>query len=339
MVPIYFPFTWISMAELHAIKTFFNRCVVYQPTKGAFDLKGAHPVMDESLVFRFPATGNEEELASTLSQYLNWADLHQGTSLPALKKDLQKIPFFDSSSAAQIKTDIQHGKAAMKDHEMESAKQRDLLFNARLFLCLAQVYDQVNYQLYNDFRKIESMQQGLMNSLSGVSQDASDDDSDLQLFSEKDQSLIMESKRLAAWARLIQCEGNPSALFITCSPTLFNTVTEQCPTGEEICDIRMPSIPAESEESVTHWQKQLINHFERLACTPRPLEGQDPIPKLTPKAGEPKFKLKVTMVTNEKPETFWNDRFLEDKIKCHRESSVSSYENTLLGLIEACHQD
>jgi hypothetical protein len=337
MVPIYFPFTWISSAELDAIKTYFNRCVIYQPAAHELDNDGQTAESDESLVYRFPVSGDEEALASAINNYLSWADLHQGASLTALNKRLQKIPFFDDASVSQLKASIKYHHAGMNNEPTESDSRHDAIFNARLFLYLAQAYDKVNSQLYQDLRKIENMEQGLMNSLAGISQEAHDEHRDAQPFSEKDHSIILESKRLAAWSLLFGYDSDPSGLFVTCSATLFNLVIEQCPTAEKVVDLQLPSIQNASKQDASHWQKQLIDSLERLAASAWPAELGDAAPSWAQQDGEPEYRLKVYISPNDKPEAFWRSRFLTESSHPSDLPVGSSYANTLIGLIDVCH--
>jgi hypothetical protein len=334
MIPLYFPFTWISSAELEAVKIFFKRLVLYHPSKISFDMEKFEQKPDDCLDVRFPVTGDESELALALSKYHNWADLHQGSSLLTLKSDIQEIPFFNDASVSQITRDIRQRKAEVKDRVAESHQQDELVFNARLFLHMAQTYDQINYQLHKDFRKIENMQQGLMDALSGKSQDAHDDDIDGQRFSDIDRDLFMGPQRLEAWAQLFQHESNYSGLFITCSPSLFDAVMEKCQTAEKILDIHFPSHFEASEDDVNQLQMQLMRYFDRVAISSWPIETEDPMVELGKQTDSSRFRLRVFVVPDERPECFWRKRFQREVTDSDKGLTESSYVNTLLGLID-----
>ena len=88
MNPIYFPFTWISPDQLQAVRTFFGKLVLLQPSTCSLDSGLAPTETAEGLVVRAPVTEDQERLAAVIQGYHDWAGLHQGAALSTLTSRL-----------------------------------------------------------------------------------------------------------------------------------------------------------------------------------------------------------------------------------------------------------
>ena len=339
MNPIYFPFTWISPDELQAVRTFFDKLILLQPSTFSPDSGMAPAQPAEGLERRFPVTEDPERLAAVMRSYHDWAGLHQGAALSTLKSRLQQPPFFSDNMISQIKGDIQKHPMDKERRQAEGDAQMDPLFRSRLFLLLAQAHDQANFQLKNELGHIEHKQQAMMDLLSGADRDQEDDAegrSGHRRFPSAmgtDPYLTMIPERLAAWAQLLAYESSLSGLFVTCSASLFEAVMDQCRDYTQVCDVYAPCFSTRANGEMGH-QERLTQYFEAVAKNSWP--PQDELPVIA--SGQDKnavlCRLKVVAILDESPEYFWGERFLKEKSVRSEKKLVSAYQNTLLGLIE-----
>ena len=146
MKPIYFPFTFIPNQVIEALTVCFKQTVLYQISKKHVTEKMLGSIKRDGIDIRIPVQGEEEKLDLILRDFRTWADHHQGGELSIFKTRAHTTPFFEESSSAQIMAEIKNRSAEhLRQNKTEAA------MHARIFLLLAQEYDQQNHKLEEKF--------------------------------------------------------------------------------------------------------------------------------------------------------------------------------------------
>jgi hypothetical protein len=202
MKPIYFPFTCIFDLSAEIISAIFGQIVVYRPSS-----KNPPEMMQELakrgiLDIQIPVKKDKNKLDAILKDYKSWLNLHLGDKqgmTAFFKTHADKIPFFDDTITAQIKADI---RKKVRPEQPET--KPDPLFNARIFLCIAQEFDAQNWEINQKLFMVE----GLPECYDPGAYD--------------DPGAYMTADRIKAWALLMQHDNQGSGLFITGSSSAFD---------------------------------------------------------------------------------------------------------------------
>lgn len=163
MKPIYFPLTYISEATAAALASCFGQTAVYQPCSRNVPETMQKYAEDGVLDIRVPAKKDDERLEAVFNAYKAWAELHQGSELAFFKTRKDAVPFFGDTCPSQIRSELR------KDMQgpAEEQEKTDPLFNARLFLCMAQESDIRNIEVSRDMTAFESKERDMLNALKG----------------------------------------------------------------------------------------------------------------------------------------------------------------------------
>lgn len=329
MKPIYFPFTFISKQVVEAISACFEQTVVYQISSYHVSEKMLEWNKNNRLEIRMPVEGNEKKLDAILKDFQIWAKDHQGSEIAFLKTQAGKIPYFAESSPSQIRAEIKR-----KSFDNQSRKKIDDLFNTRLFLLLAQEFDLQNYTLNKDLLLLNEMEQNLMSNLKGENKTSHKKAAESKALETDDPGYYMPSKRIEAWAHLMQRDQQTSALFVTSSRSAFEHLLENASESEEL--ISFDSIPVlESKvEEIVRWQDGLMETIEIIA-------SNDWLPSKPGMFKAPldvecdrKVSLTLNIIPGEKPHKFFARCIEHDLSHVKEINHTAGFKNTIIGLIE-----
>ena len=193
MIPIYFPFTYIPAPLEKAVESCFGSIAVYQPS-GLFIPERLRQQENVGLVnIRIPEQSGEEQLRRIQDEYTRWAALHQGNQLDFLKVQGPAVPFFEELSTARIKADIKKNKLPADPEP---------LFNARLFLQLAQDFDAKNDELEQQLLLTKQTEQALFKHLRGGDDLKGPEDVSSETRAGHAGEEYMTLERLTAWGHL-----------------------------------------------------------------------------------------------------------------------------------------
>lgn len=324
MKPIYFPFTYISKPIAEAIHACFRKFVVYQPSCRKVPEK--MQVLEKSgiLDIRVPVQGDEDRLDALLKDYRAWVNLHGSGKAAFFKTQAGKIPFFDDCSISQIKADIKK-----KDQDQKS---EDSLFNAKIFLHVAQEFDMQNWEVNRNILLFEEMEQDLIKNLKG----------DNELSHKKhalnktliDDTDYMTADRIKAWAHIMRHDREISGLFITGSKSVFDYLIDKAPEAK--IAHRFDSIPVckNRTEKIERWQDDLMQHLDNSAQNSWPVSIDSNIKAPVDKECDDKVSLTLYLVPEETPIEFFA-RCIKDKTtETEKTNENARFKNTLIGLIE-----
>ena len=270
MKPIYFPFTYISKPMAETLHTCFGKTIVYQPWEKNVPEEmhrlSERDVLDIS-ISQEPKKKDGEKLSAILKEYDAWANLHQesrGIHLDFFKARVNKIPFFNDTSASQIKADI---KDITNGNPVQ--KKADPVFHARIFLSIAQNFDKQNDKIVQDMASFETARMDLIKSL------RVEDESSPAVTGYRDEFITgnladsdhMIPERIKAWALLMCCDplqrtDEMSGLFITCSRQAIDYLLEKTPEAENVFSMDAVSMPKNPIENSVKWSRDLVEYLE-----------------------------------------------------------------------------
>lgn len=228
MNAIYFPFTVVSGQTADALSACFKSVSVYQPsthTPKALTEKGGLPSPKRretggevfAAEIRRPVQSDEDKLEALAKDYKKWAELHQGAEL-----NFFKFRHDDDDHA------IAHIRSELKGYGIVQ-EAADPLFNARLFLKIAQEFDLERQDVDREITAFEKMEKSLFEELRG------EDDAEIEIPLEKsllrreDPGEFMTEERLNAWTRLMLEDSEVSDFFVTTSRAVFEFLAEKTP--------------------------------------------------------------------------------------------------------------
>ncbi len=238
MNAIYFPFTVISGQTADALNACFNSVSVYQPSmntpKASAEKGGLLSPFQRGgggeVEIRRPVQSDDDKLDALAKEYRKWAELHQGAELNFFKFRQDD----DDHAIAHIRSELK-GYGIVQE-------AADPLFNARLFLKIAQEFDAERQDVDREISAFEKMEKSLFEELRG------EDDAEIEIPLEKsllrreDSGAFMTEERLNAWTRLMLEDAEISDFFVTTSRAVFDFLAEKTP---HLAPYSSKDIPAE----------------------------------------------------------------------------------------------
>ena len=331
MLPVYFPFTYVSIPVADALAAFFEQVVVYQPQQRSLAAEMQARVDSGRLSVRVNDCGDDTILAAAIKDYRAWADLQQGGrdgrfALP--KARTGTTPYFSDLSSSQIIADIKQG---LKPEKQEAVS--DSFFAARLFLALSQDFDRQQQAINIDIDETEKSVRELMIQLKAEGDPGVADrlqDAGGRIGQSMD---YMLADRLTAWTHLYLSKIEDTALYVTHSAAMVDELLENVPDAREIfCSGPVPASPDQSDMP-SQWQKTLITHLADVAAGPSAISPFkiENMPAVTGEAAG--TMLTIFMVPGRAPHDFWG-RLGEKSFHLeHLAPPKTRFKNTLVGLL------
>jgi len=329
MIPVYFPFTYVSEPVISALRTCFKQVAVYQPSghnipevmqkwakSGFFDL-------------RLPVQNDKEKLDVIIDDFKEWVKFYPKSQIERMKIEKDSVPFFDEFSTSQIKAEIKERKPAIK---------ADPVFNARLFLNTAQEYDMKNDELKHDLSLLDKSEQGLFHLIKGEDDAGYDGPSLKSLSNKNERSDYMMFERITAWSRFYQLErlAENQALpefFVTSSRAVMDLITEKSEKLEKVIDFDAIPVSAQNQQKRYDWQDHLMEKLEILERTP--WAGNAESIKFVPPSREngPTVSLSIFLVPEEMPHDFFQKVTGSKITRASVDKKGTPLKNTLIGLV------
>jgi len=330
MKPIYFPFTYIPKSVGKALSACFRQTAVYQISGTKIPKDMQELSRDGILDIRIPEEVNGEFLDKILKDYRNWINAHQGMETAVLKTMADEIPFFDESASSQIRADLKKtGK------QIPAEKNPDPLFNAKLFLHMAQELDIQMKILDQDLMDIEAMEKDFMRNLKGEDDDDQARATMRMVLEKDDPGHFMTTERINAWISIMLQDPQTSGLFITTSRTVLEHLIDIVPEAEKaICSDAIP-MDVDKDETLSNWQDDLMETLEMLATNSWPATMDDVTnPPETP-GKETNVVLTIYIVPNKNPHACFADCVETDVFETESAKMEDTrFKNTLIGLVE-----
>jgi len=329
MKPIYFPFTCIFDLSAEMISAIFGQPVVYRPSsKNPFEIMqelAKRGVID----IRIPVKKDENKLNAILKNYKSWSNLHLGDKrgmTTFFKTHADKIPFFDDTITPQIKADIRK-KLGQKQPEVKP----DPLFNARIFLHIAQEFDAQNWEINQKLFMVDKMQQNLIENIKGEIDSSFVENAANNLSESYDPGAYMTADRINAWALLMQHDPQKSGLFITDSSSAFEHLIDKSSRTEIIAGFDSIPLQKNSVGKADKWRDNFMKQLEIIARDPWPTSTDKIAGPCFAENSDTKVSLTLAIVPGKTPHEFFAGCC---GYSCSESKEKPQFQNTLLGLIE-----
>jgi hypothetical protein len=260
MTPLLFPFTHLAPEMIACAARFFPHLSVYQPVGGRLPDDLQTWVRDGFLRIRVPVTDQDGTVVSAADEYQLWVRQHQpGKDIRTILPDsARRVPFFDDSAPSQILAELRAGQEG-------AAGASPRLFNARLFLCLAQQLDLHDREVQLRLKRAEADSNALMDELNPG--DGPDAFSGLANLGAPPAAAFdfMLPERLAAWTQLFLADRLDDALLLTTSLSVF---TDAIRSRDEARPLARLNLDEGSEPEASPGQGRqasLLDEIERAA--------------------------------------------------------------------------
>jgi len=327
MIPVYFPFTRMKNAALKEAFTLFDRVTVYLPSELSMPASFKAGSVDPRFNIRIPVEEDTENFGSILKQHREWADLHQADGMSYFKAAGDAVPYFDDTSTSAIRCHIRSGDTgASEDQNAES------LMTARVFLHIAQELDQQKSEVRREFKRLHRRELDLFDELKGEGGGALGDPSSPGGSAEtEDPGIYMPEVRMAAWSRLFFCRPEPSPLYITTSPSIFNYVSEHLAMTGTPFNMNVDALAKEEGAGRSNLLHSLNTLLEKIAAE----SWTDKIPDHPAIAHHDEKDgikgLSIRVISNRSPTDVFSS-FLFG-VPCSQQKQPVVYKNTLIGLL------
>ena len=249
---------------------FFSELTLYQPAGNCLPADLEPWVEDGFLEVRVPVSDDGEMVAAAVREYREWARQHQiGRNLKSmLPQGPGRPPFFESTATAQILADL-------KGAGRGGAGDRKSLFAARLFLGLAQCWDQDQQELDRRLKRAEADARALLDELQSGKTAAAPAALRLPDGSRRAMSDFMLTERLDAWRRLFLADTLDTAVLLTTSPSIISDFVPLADAGEPLLRLNAAKPPrlvgADPSDSP---RDSLMETLAAVCRRPRPFEDR-----------------------------------------------------------------
>lgn len=330
MQAILFPYTYISETVCEAVKTCFQQVQIYQPTRRQVPLQ-LQALSQKGLInISIPAEDDDNKIEILIKDYRKWAELHQGSVLDYLKRQGGSIPFFDATATAQIRAEIKH--------TVRAPEPQDPLFNARVFLQIAQEYDLESEEIARKLVSMNQAERNLFMNIIGEPEAPVQNALGPQTKAGIDPAGYMILSRILAWAQLFLRDsafdpaGRPT-VFVTIHREALEFLIEQAAAAE--CILKVTSLPIVKplSEGYADWQKGFGRILDSLPENAGVLAA-DLIARF---GGTNLSSLKVDLtlyrIPGVSPSVFFA-RCIDHPLKEDKRSLPGERDYTLIGLVE-----
>lgn len=258
MKPVYFPFTYINDTVARDLYACFGQITVYQPSTHDIP-ENMQRLADKGLLdIKVPVSGDEAKLEALIKEYKEWGELHQKSDAAFLKAIGERVPFFDDTFSTQLASQIKR----IRDDNYSKEKP-DILFNARLFLCLAQDYDIMQDGINRDLISVYEMEKKLLEGLTHEDEEFFIKKTGSSLQAADDSGKYKIKERIEAWTYLMSNDKENPRLFITGSRDAFDFIIEKSGDIKEV--VELASVPVCAQADIMNkWRNLFIGQVEGL---------------------------------------------------------------------------
>ena len=299
MDPVFFPFSYLSAADMEVMRIYFQRVVVAMPSRLAVPDHMAALEREGSLTIRVPGPVRETELAAVLKSFRAWAELHGSRGMAHLKNTGGEMPFFDESNPSRIRNAIRSGGGEKPVQESDSR------FEAAVFMQTALELDWQNADVFEQLdrvrRREEQLFEDLLSEEPGISRIR-------QSAGGEDRGAFMTRERMQAWSRMMAGQLGEPTLLVTTSRGVFDWVWDRLAFDEDSPSTFVTPMPTPSWTDGEGGGRAFTAALEELAS--RDFDGG--APQGPPRCGEgsPQDAPALCLVADEGPNRFVS-RFCE----------------------------
>ena len=303
MIPIYFPYTYISTPVAEAVSSCFGRFAVYQPLPDNLPPSMQTLVEEGILDIRVPVEGGTQELVSTARSYLEWANAHAERSgrLPVSFKTIQaSAPLPDDTLSSIIVADLKN-----QINRDSDGKSSDPVLTARIFLHFAQGFDQQTQELDLSLTEFSQKEQALIHDLKMEDDVLANEFNQEPAHRPDADNDYLVNERLEAWTRMLLNDRKPSNLFVTHSTAALEQLLDSSPAAQKIFDFAAIPRLAPATAALDSSQKQFLSYLSDIASSNDLPGSQNKIMDIHFPAAENTVALKLYVVPDQNAREFF----------------------------------
>jgi len=201
--------------------------------------------------------------------------------------------------------------------------------NARIFLQIAQEFDQQQDELTEAFQSINTREQDVLSELKGEKDLSLDEKLKPRPWDMKLSGEYMAGERINAWITLLKHDKSPSGVFITTDQAVWDLVMAFAPDARLIFDSHPVPVP---ESVVSKWSQAFSECLITILHNPWPLhDGEAPsIP--TARDDTRHIILTLAVIPGLSPDQFFSRRSNPSFPQNKKNHYNSRLKNTLIGL-------
>jgi hypothetical protein len=343
MIPMYFPYTYISRPVMTALQICFGRTAIYLPSQQAIPESMSQWSDGGLLDLRVPVKSKEDRLIAVLNNYRQWAamqDNRQGIDFSYFKAYGHQLPFFDENATSHIRAAI---KGRLQGVQANRNRRDDLsenLLESRIFLSIAQELDMQTDSLIADLERFDAMERDLLQNLKGEDESSSEVFYLKRAVESAGQEDYMLCERLQAWTQLMQADNDQfgheaSGLLITSHHAVLEQVIEHVPVANTVGEWDAIPVGPKFEKALARWRKELMAQIEILSRSEwmSPPDHPYDLPELPSEASaEQTVALTLFLVPALQPAEVLNRAIRQDPPQIN---SAPNIKNTIVGCVRA----
>jgi len=257
MDPVFFPFTFITESMARDLRACFDRIVVFMPS-GLQVPKSMSLLGDRDwLSMVTPFKTGDVELEAFLKNYWEWADLHGPRHLRQIAEQIPNTSFYDNSSVYRLFEEIKtryRDPGAMKK---QSSRRSEFIFQSRIFLLIAQEFDQRTWALRQDLATVESMEYDFYKNLHAKENGFAINEPRDGLYRDGHERSYMFLERLTAWSCFLFEAAASAKIFITTSQPIVDRLIKSIPGVETVLSVNKIPVRGLGNVAAVNWRKNL----------------------------------------------------------------------------------
>lgn len=275
----YLPFTYISERHLAALCRQLGPITMYIPDETLVPdhMRAAAQAGDIDL--RPLQALPPGRLISAIQAFKQWADLHQGNLADVagfFKAADGRFPMMDETNPSQISTRIRRFEDSPAGEDVAP------LFQAALFLAMAQEYDQQQESMRRGLGSVQTLEREMLARLAGDS--GADSGTDLDTTPSRPPADLetggyMTEARVEAWAQLALQDADPPLVYLTGSPAVIDHLLNLFPEAEKAVHLGISAQDTDSHPSVLQRRDALKCLCDGMTPQPNLPEGFEFVPE------------------------------------------------------------
>jgi hypothetical protein len=331
MLPIYFPFTYVSRQTAQAVSTYFKTMVVYQASAKKLPSEMQSLVDGGFLVVRVPDVSNPSRFDDVVKNFQSWGSLHfdnQGVKTAFSRLASDPIPFFSDSATSQIVADVKNDLQPKQTLETPG-----LRFDARVFLEFAQRFDRQSFEINKDLGSFDEKVRDLFADIKGAAEDPDADYLTGKHDSGDHPADYLILKRLEAWSYLMEQDDADSGILLTDSRFVLEHILDNIPSAEKIHTYNCTPQPEVSDEKVNLWQDNLLAKLASVVEAGRPASTDMPLSEFFAGSDDAQVSLNLYLLPDVRPLDCLAACVSNPYLCSDKQITTSHIRNTVIGLI------
>lgn len=276
MTPVYLPFTTLNETTAGAVFRFFKTIALYRPQ--ALPLPdGVEPWLAAGRIDeRIPMGADPERLTQALAACRQWAaERHLGTEAAGafLKAQPGGVPLYDDDATTRLRQQIlaKGGPASGMDSANPAAGNADPSFDARLFLAMAEAYDNDKARAAAELTALQAVEDEVLREMHGGGEPgAKMGPPTAAIAAGEEAGAFMTGQRLRAWAILASEAPDLGPLLVTDSPVVGDELLEYRSgdlLGAPMVEV---TLPPESHADHAILQGRLVEWLQQVVAAEAP---------------------------------------------------------------------